>query len=448
MTRPPLSSFTATTSRPALDSFAAPTAQQPLSENIWKDLAIGVVKGAGSTIKSVGDMAAANAPTLAGPLLSSIPAVKNKINSVVNPVKDAIQGSVGLTDENLKATNTPQAVGKGIETAAELFTGAGTANAARKAATFSGDLIKTVAPKLTPTEIKEAAKLGLATVSKLTGKVSLDFSKDPSVVKAADAVKDYVKVGAPAATNINRVKDGITTFAENTVKPLLAENPTPFHFDQLRDSLKLVTPDESLKAEPLAFQTYERVRERILQTVYNVLKKSGERGNITDHNQLWDARKVIDSVIENELGSKTFGTPQYTGVKAAAKDIRNGLSRFITDNIANPGQMDKINQLKEFIQVARSKGIEITEEMLPALKQQMGITDIPEAQALAKEFEAHIGKLNGMYTALENLASHIPQEVGKTRIGRFLKAHPRVKDAVKIGAGATAGALGIKLLND
>lgn len=93
------------------------------ANSVAEDVAIGAAKGAGSTVKTLGDLAASALPTtIAGPIAGSLPTIRDRISSVVQPIKDKIQGALGLTDKNLEATNTAQKVGKGVELAAELAT--------------------------------------------------------------------------------------------------------------------------------------------------------------------------------------------------------------------------------------------------------------------------------------------------------------------------------------
>lgn len=88
--------------------------------NVIKDVGIGIAKEVGATVKGLGDAVAAGLPTLIPG--GNIPAVKKKIKKTITPIKDKIQTSAGLTNENLKADNTAQKVGKAIGFAAEVAT--------------------------------------------------------------------------------------------------------------------------------------------------------------------------------------------------------------------------------------------------------------------------------------------------------------------------------------
>jgi hypothetical protein len=97
-----------------------PVGTPPPKKPAAVDFAIGIGKGLGSTIKNTGDMVAMSLPTkMAGPF-AAIPSVRKTLSTAINTTKDKMQGAVGLTDENLRADNTPQKVGKGLEIAAEI----------------------------------------------------------------------------------------------------------------------------------------------------------------------------------------------------------------------------------------------------------------------------------------------------------------------------------------
>jgi hypothetical protein len=88
-----------------------------------QDIAVGAAKELGSSVKGIQDSLAASIPSLlAGPIASAIPAVKGKIDSLVQPLKELFQQKLGLTDKNLKADNNAQRVGKGIGLVAEFAT--------------------------------------------------------------------------------------------------------------------------------------------------------------------------------------------------------------------------------------------------------------------------------------------------------------------------------------
>lgn len=305
------------------------------------------------------------------------------------------------------------------------------------------DTIDVISPKPTPIAGAKDIAAGKGTAPSLLSKGGIDQSETPYIQKAANDVQGLVSSKNSMIENVNNVHNGITNLSENVVKPFLTENKVPFNFEDLQKSLDLVKPSSSLASDPAAFSTYDRVKNEIQQTLYSSLKSNSGRENLTDMNNLWDARKSIDSKINQELGNATFGSPQYTGVKAAARDIRNSVNEFISNSIANPGQMEQVNKMQDFIQTARSRGIDISseEEAMDVLKQQFGLKNLDENNIKAAFFRDSLSKMSGMYDAISNMAPKAYGEVGKTGINLLMKKHPLVKKLV--GAGLTGVGLGL-----
>jgi hypothetical protein len=250
--------------------------------------------------------------------------------------------------------------------------------------------------------------------------------------------------------NVNNVYTEIGNISENTVKPFLSENTVPFNFEDLQTSLAQVKPQSSLKSDATAFGTYNRVKEEIQQTLYSFLKQNPARGNATDMNNLWDARKVIDTKISQELGDATFGTPQYTGVKSAARDMRQAISDFIVNSVGHPGQMEQVNAMNDFLQTARSRGMDISTEAkaMQALGDQFGL-NIDAGIARSAIFRDSMSRMTGMYDAISNMAPKAYSELGKTSIQLFLKQHPALAKVIGVGLtgmGLGAGIKGIESL--
>lgn len=83
------------------------------------DVAVGAAQGLGKTVKLLGDsggMVAKGATKMILP--PGTPT--NAIDKGIDSTKESLQNSVGLTDENLRAKNTAQKVGQGLEFGAEL----------------------------------------------------------------------------------------------------------------------------------------------------------------------------------------------------------------------------------------------------------------------------------------------------------------------------------------
>jgi len=251
---------------------------------------------------------------------------------------------------------------------------------------------------------------------------SANFSKDPQTQRIAQTVQEYVSPKKSYSHNMNAVKNAITETAEKTVKPFLRDNNVPFHFQDLRDRLTMMQPSSGLRADPSAVKNYNRIREEILDDLATSLKKSGEKGRMTDMNELWNARKAIDTRIENELGDFVeFGSPQYRGARAAATDLRREINNFIVDSISNPGQAQELNKFYEFMNVAASRGMKInnTDDAYRLLRQQMGIQDIPEDVAKGAFFKFQLNRMSDMYEAAGNLGAKAKSELGKTKFDKL-----------------------------
>lgn len=305
------------------------------------------------------------------------------------------------------------------------------------------DTIDIVSPKITPVDSAADIAAGKGAAPTFFGKAAIDQSETPYIQKAAQDVRGLVSKKDSMIQNVNNVHDAITHVANNVVRPFLTANKVPFNFEDLQKSLDLVKPSSSLKSDPTAFTTYGRVKNEIQQTMYDALKQNPERENLTDMNNLWDARKAVDTKINQELGDATFGTSQYAGVKAAARDMRNAVNTFMTNSIANPGQMEKVNAMSDFLQTARSRGMDISSEAdaMKALGKQFGLSATDADAAKAAFFKSNLSKMNGMYDAISNMAPKAYAEVGKTGVSLLMKQHPVLKKL--IGAGLSGVGLGL-----
>lgn len=314
-------------------------------------------------------------------------------------------------------------------------------NAGKKALSAIADV---VAPKITPVKgskdlVSGASKME---VPGMFSKGKVSYEENPRTQKVVDAVKDVWDTSAATVSkNFNNVQEAVEDTAENVVKPFLSQNKVPFNFQDFRDRLTLVKPSTSLKSDKAAFETYGRVREEILDDVANFIRRQGEVEGVTDMNALWDARKILDAKINAELKG-TFGTPQYTGAKAAAADMRRAFKDFIVDSISNPGQAGTMNKFYDFLQTARSKGIDIRNEgdAIEALRKQFGINDFDEDVAKAAFYSDKMEKMNLMYEALTNMAPKALSEAGKSVPQIWMKEHPLAAKALGLlGGGALAG---------
>jgi len=272
------------------------------------------------------------------------------------------------------------------------------------------------------------------------------FAENPELIRIANATENIVNPSKNITFNYNAVTDGIEDVAENSVKPFLSANKVPFNFEDFRVRLQQIQPSSSLKSDPSSFKNYNRIREEILGDIAGFIRSNSDSANATDMNVLWDARKVLDRKIARELGDATFGTPQYSGVKAAARDMREGFSEFIKDSLSNPGQAEEVNRFRDFLQVATSRGIRITNEgdAIKLMRQQMGIQDVPEDVAKSAFFQHQMNQMSLMYKASDNMVDKVLSQNGKNKIQLLSAKYPALKWLVggAIGAGLFGGGVG------
>lgn len=265
--------------------------------------------------------------------------------------------------------------------------------------------------------------------------------------KVGEAVSGIVSAKKAPIDNLININKNIQKISEDEIKPFLAKEKVPFNFEDLRRNLELVSPDSSLKADPSALSTYSRVREELLNDIYNFIKKNSDTANLTDFNVIWDSAKMIDKKIEQELGNTVFGTPQYTGVRASAKDMRDAFRQFISDSLGHPGQMEQLNRVNDFIKESAIRGNPIPKENIPALKEQFGIKQTPEDVARAEFIDNKINKLNLMYEARARVAEANFRLYGKNFIQRWIKQNPAKYKTAKTLLGGLIGYSALNLVN-
>jgi hypothetical protein len=264
-------------------------------------------------------------------------------------------------------------------------------------------------------------------------------------IEVAKSVQGVVTKSKGPVDNIVAINERIADIAENEVSQFLKNNPVPFNFEDLRAYMTNAQPSFNFKTDKDAFVTYRQVRERILSKIYSSLKgksaKSGDFGSTTDFNDVWDARKEIDRAIADELGAVTFDTPQYSGVRAAARDVREAFSGFISDSLATPGQMEKVNRMQEFLQEARKRGMDIDTEgdALKVLEQEFGISRSTADEARVAFFKDRMNQLNLMYEARGNLAEQNYKLLDKNAVQRWMKQNPTKANLLKYGIGVGSG---------
>ncbi len=313
------------------------------------------------------------------------------------------------------------------------------------------ETIDTVSPMLTKKELQESVNDGtLKYREKGKGvfkKIIADFSADPQVIKLANESKGIVDPKKTFSENHAKVSSKIENISEQVIKPFLAKDPQPFNYADFIKKMELVEPSNSFVSSknPKAFQTYSHVRERVLASMAENLRETARKksdfGNVTDYNDVWEARKALDSMIKTEMKNFAFDTPQYIGAKAAAQDMRSAFKDFIIDSLQYPGQMDKVNKMQEFLATWRTKGHKIPneKEAMRILHENFGITNTPEDVMSAAFFRDQMERLHSLYEVKRNLADKSVNEFGTNPISRWTKKHKTATRVIGWGTGIAAG---------
>lgn len=318
-----------------------------------------------------------------------------------------------------------QLVGKGVEAVAGKVGEVSAARQVGKLTNSFDEIANLISPKVTPTSAEELVTKKAGGIMGINQHDIIDYSSNPQITKAVDAVKDIIKPSETAGQNKNLVLNKISDISENEVKPFLKENPVPFNFQDLRDSFNNVHPQSALKADTNAYANYNRVKEDLLNTIAGKIKSiTNGPQNLTDMNELWDARKLVDKKINEEL-NMNLGDAQYAGAKAAAQDFRQQFAKFIDNSLHYPGQMDKVNKAEEIANHMASIGQPVEDKV--ALYDQLGIASKMKDDARLATFRNAMDKMTSMYHAVDGLSTKVKADLGKSTLSRVVetvKKHP------------------------
>lgn len=364
--------------------------------------------------------------------------------SLVVPENKAIQTKAGnVIDDTARGVKETFASGKQKAP-----------NMAQNKATLPSDKSLTEAVEVTKPVLNKKGAIASFEKAGQPGGVNKSYQYVPNEkdLEVARSVQGVVSKNNGPVDNIVNVNKEISRVSEAEVAPYLKDNPKPFNFEDLRGYVEKTKPASTLADNPEAFATYNRVREKVLNRVYNHLKseakKTGNYGNQTDLNQLWDARKIVDDVIQEELGVTTFDSPQYSGVKGAAIDMRNQLNNFINDSLSYEGQMSQVNKMLDFINEARARGIDVNDPaVILQIQDQFGITRT--SNEANKAFTEKLNRMSNMYEARTNIAEQNYKLMDKNAFQRWVKQNPGKWKAIKNG-GLYFGlpALGFEILKE
>jgi len=229
---------------------------------------------------------------------------------------------------------------------------------------------------------EKAGQPGGTTRQGLLGKFTTEPSKRD--LDIAESVKNVVSKNNGPIDNIININNEISDISQNTIKPFLQSNPSPFNLKTLSSKLKTVEPSEFIKADPILQKTYDLVKAKMLKVV-SKNKKTMEG--------LWDSRKEFDAIAERQIGNLDPMSGQSNAIKQAVLDVRRSVNEFIAENTPNGDEM----------------------------------------------FKKELKRLSDMYSARSNIAEQNYKLLEKNAIQRWMKQNPQKARLLKGGATATGG---------
>lgn len=252
-------------------------------------------------------------------------------------------------------------------------------------------------------------------------------------VARGTAAHDYIAGTKDPVQKIANVNQGIKDTSRG-VDEFLDSKSAPANFSDMRTYLEANHPPTNLQKDPGALEAYSRATEDALNTLYNTMKKSatatGDFGAQTSGKDIRQARIAIDQQITKELGENTFGTPQYKGIKAAEISTRNMLNRLSEDMLRYPGQLDKVNNMNEFVNTARGRGVDVNlndKSVLEQIEKSFGLNATKEGEANAQKLAAQHEFMSQLYDARDNLIDRYQSSLGKNRVQETIAGSPVLK---------------------
>lgn len=422
---------------------------QKKTTNPFVEFGKGFAKGAAETISSAG-------AHRAGP-----------VGAAMSANAPEFMKAVSSFDTAMEAKNTAQLVGKGAEFVGEMFipvTGAKKVYDTRKIATAPKKLMEELAPRLVPTKYAGVAKLGQTSPRTLFKGARISPEDFPAAKEGMSAVLDVasdlgkkpwsiVKPGGSPTKNVNNLVGTISEYSNSVISPFLKSNRVSTNFDDFIRYMDGVKPSQALQSSPDSLETFNRIRNRVVQTVYNSMtasaRKANDFGAMTDMNDYWHARKVIDDIIDEEMGAKVFTDPGVSTIKNAASSLRAGVADFISDTLRFPGQGELLATYRQTINGMRDNGMNITPQELKALARQLGLQ--PTGEIAAKRWDKLMKNTSGLYKSIDMLSTKVNAEQKAGKIGQVVKDNPFLVKAAKVAGygllGGATGAAGFKILS-
>ncbi len=262
-------------------------------------------------------------------------------------------------DETLTANSTAEKVGKVAAFAGEIINPVGRTE---EVAALTGKAISVGKKMLTNRAInkgsKEIIKLADATsgVADKGARISalektgmkggavesgplgaFEISADVRALERAKAVKGIVKPGASPIKNLGNLNKEIGRISEKEVLPALKNSKAVYDVPAVESRLKLIEKPDLIKADVTLDNTYELVRNRMIDQIKKQPKTM---------EGLWNARKEFDKVVKDQFGDVAFDSEKNTAIKRAVSDMRREINKMIGESVPEyQPQMDKITNM-------------------------------------------------------------------------------------------------------
>jgi hypothetical protein len=248
-----------------------------------------------------------------------------------------------------------------------------------------GKVIAALTPKMTPSELEEAAKSG-QTVKSMFGTPKVDMTKNKQFMKTAETVKDLVK-GKSSIEDVNSVRNALSKEAE-TLQARVKSSDHPYTFKELQTALSNVEEPISLRGT-----AFEKQIKPIKQAAMDIAKKNG--GTVSS---LFDSRKEFDALVDRTYPN--LYESESAPMRNAITGIRRAMNDFIEANLPEgSGFKDSLEKQKTYYDAIDYIATKVPEEVKKGslLKRtvknplfQMGATAIG-ASALTKESSKILG---------------------------------------------------------
>lgn len=354
----------------------------------------GALKGAASTVVGAADLAS-KLPIKA--MLPSIPGA----NMIPGKIEDipGVKPALKAASDFVTPSNKAQEQGQTGEMIGEVIGGSGIGKGLLNAARALPRIAEQVSAKMTPTVLaEEAAKMGTKK-SLLTGKITVPISKAAkNIAKTViDNVPDFNPKGL-LSDNLNRVKVASTKLATDLAQKVAASGKNIIYpFKELSSAMDeaIAKGDVSIGLKGTQF---EKQAAALKDAALKIAQDNG--GKIAD---LFPARKEFDALVEKIYPN--LYDKEYTPIRNAVQAIRSTMTDF-------------------------------TEKYLP------------DEVGLKQSLKAQSNLLTAIDNMSEKIASGVEKEIGTSRIGRVLKAHPNLTKAGGYAIGGAATVLGAEQLKN